>query len=316
MSIITKAGAYEHIDAEDYHRNPDLLPAPSLSSSGAKTIFKKSPFHYWFDSPMNPNRPAEKSKPHLNVGKAAHDLMLLSERWPEYYHVLPEGFSEAATVKFKEAIAAKLEAEEAGKVILRYQDYETVKNVSAAIGLNAGAKLALSAGLPEVTLAWQDNETGVWLKARPDWLPFTVINGADIMVVSDLKFMDPRSCSPDGFSRAVAEYGYHNSAAFYEDGIEAIYGRKPTHWLFLPIEKEPPYSVSLYALHPADVERGRIENRHAINRFAECLAKGTEQEFWPGYTPEIETIGLPAWRRKQIDEFGSVNEAALVNAGE
>ena len=95
--LITAPGAYSDISAEDYHRNADLLPGPSISSSGLKTITAKSPRHYWFDSPLNPDRPAEKDKPHFAIGKAAHDLLLLSERWPECYHVLHPDFNGNAT---------------------------------------------------------------------------------------------------------------------------------------------------------------------------------------------------------------------------
>ena len=45
MSIITTPGAYPDIAAEDYHGNADLLPAPSLSSSGAKKLLSQSPRH-------------------------------------------------------------------------------------------------------------------------------------------------------------------------------------------------------------------------------------------------------------------------------
>jgi hypothetical protein len=93
MPLITTPGAYPGIDTLDYHRNPDLLPGPSISSSGLKTLLTRSPRHYWFDSPLNPERPAEQDKPHFNVGKAAHDMLLLSERWPECYFVLPEDFN-------------------------------------------------------------------------------------------------------------------------------------------------------------------------------------------------------------------------------
>jgi hypothetical protein len=40
--------------------------------------------------------------------------VLLSERWPDHYHVLPEGFSRAASKKFAAEIAEAEEAEAAG----------------------------------------------------------------------------------------------------------------------------------------------------------------------------------------------------------
>jgi len=156
----------------------------------------------------------------------------------------------------------------------------------------------------------------VWLRARPDFMPNSVIEHAPVRAVSDLKFMASAHCSPAGFSRAVANFGYHQSAAFYADGIKAIYGEEPTHWLFIVVEKDEPHTVSLYQLPDADVQRGRHQNRKAIQIFAECLSKGTGPEHWPAYTTEPELIGLPGWARRAIDEHGSIKEAALINAVE
>ncbi|UIJ43760.1 PD-(D/E)XK nuclease-like domain-containing protein [Sphingomonas cannabina] len=299
--IITAPGAYPNIDAEDYHRNPDLLPAPSLSSTGAKTLLNKSPYHFWFDSPMNPDRPPEEGKPHFSIGKAAHDMLLLSERWPEHYHVLPEDYRAPSqrTVNFTDDQLAAIDAEQAGKTILRHADAEAVCAVAAAIRRNGLAMATLTNGVTEETLAWQDPETGVWLRARPDFRPNSIVEHRDVMVVSDLKFVAPTNASPDGFKRAIANFGYHQSAAFYADGIKAVYGHYPTHWVHVVVEKEPPYCVALYELPAEDIERGRWLNRQAIRKFAECLSA----DRWPGYADEPAQVGLPVWARKRIDDI-------------
>jgi PDDEXK-like domain of unknown function (DUF3799) len=309
--IITEAGAYADIPMSDYHRNANLLPGPSLSSSGAKKIVAQSAYHYWYDSPLNPNRPEESEKPHFNVGKAAHDMLLMGDDWRKKYFVTPDGFSLAATNKFAAAIKERAAAIEAGIPVLRFQDSQVVEAVTEAIGANKDAINALSNGLPEMTLAWQDKETGVWLRARPDWLPHSIINGAPVRVVTDLKFLAQTHCRPHGFSKALFDFGYHQSAAFYDDGIEAIYGQRATNWLFVAVEKDAPHSVSVYELPQQDVERGRFQNRQAIRTFADCLAA----DKWPSYTSEeIQMVGLPIWARRAIDEHGSVNAAALVNS--
>lgn len=297
--LITEPGAYLDIDAEDYHRNPDLLPGPSLSSSGAKKLLAQSPLHFWFDSPLNPDRPAEEQKRHFNVGKAAHDRLLLSERWPEYYHVTPEGFSRAKKKAMAEEIAEAEAAEEAGKVILSHDDAEVVKQVAAAIERNEFARAALTNGVTEETIAWQDPRTGVWLRARPDFRPHSVTEDRDVRIITDLKFVAPSHATPNGFRRAIANFGYHQSAAFYFDGIKAVFGKAPTHWLHVVVEKEPPYSVSLYELPAEDIERGRFLNRKAINLFAECMKRGK----WPGYADTPRPVGLPEWERRNIENF-------------
>lgn len=296
--LITQSGAYTDIDAEDYHGNPSLLPAPSLSSTGAKTILRQSPYHFWFGSPMNPARPPEDDKPTLNVGKAAHDRILLADRWPDFYHVTPEGFSRSASKKFADEIVELEAAEEAGKTILRWQDLQVVENVVEHLRANKLAMTVLSNGEPEVTLAWQDHATGVWLRARPDFLPNAFMTGGKLLILPDLKFMAPTHCSPDGFSKAISSFGYHMSLAFYADGIKAVFGREPTNYLLIPVEKEAPWSVSLYEVPAEDIERGRFQNRQAINKFAECLSL----DQWPSYADAPVQVGLPHWDRKQIDD--------------
>jgi len=309
--IITEAGAYADIPMEQYHRSANLLPGPSLSSSGAKKIIAQSAFHYWYDSPLNPDRPEEGDKHHFNVGKAAHDMLLMGDDWRTKYFVTPEGFSSGATKKFAVEIDERDAAIEAGIPVLRYQDAQVVEAVTKAIGANKDAINALSNGLPEMTLVWQDKETGVWLRARPDWTPNSIIQKAPVRVVTDLKFLAQTHCRPHGFSKALFDFGYHQSAAFYDDGIEAIYGQRATNWLFVAVEKDAPHSVSVYELPPQDVERGRFQNRQAIRTFADCLAA----DKWPSYTSEeIQMVGLPVWARKSIDEFGGMNAATLVNS--
>lgn len=298
MSLITTPGAYADIAAEDYHGNPDLLPGPSLSSSGAKTLLARSPFHFWHDSPLNPNRPSESGKAHFAVGRAAHDMILLEDRWPSFYHVLPEGFTRAASKKFAAEIAEADAAIESGMTVLRYEDALTVHAVADAIRANKLAMATLTNGESEETLAWQDRETGVWLRARPDFRPNSIIEKRPVRIVSDLKFVADSNASPEGFKRAIANFGYHQSAAFYFDGIEAVYGIKPTHWLHVVVERDPPHCVALYELPAEDIERGRALNRKAIRLFADCLAA----DRWPGYADEPAPVGLPGWLRARIDE--------------
>ncbi len=297
-ALITAPGAYPDIPAEDYHGNANLLPGPSLSSSGAKLLLSKSPFHFWHASPLNPNR-VEQDKPHFSIGRAAHDMILLHDRWPQAYHVLPEGFTRAATKKFALEIAEADAAAESGMTVLTFDQAETVKAVAAALKGNELAVATLSNGVCEETLAWQDPETGVWLRARPDFRPNSILTKSKVMVVPDLKFVAESNASPEGFERAINNFGYHQSAAFYMDGIKAVYRHYPTHWVHVVVEREAPHCVALYELPGEDIERGRALNRRAINLFADCLSK----DKWPGYADEPKPVGLPHWARSRLDNF-------------
>lgn len=306
---ITEPGAYANISAEDYHGNADLLPGPSLSSSGAKTLLGKSPYHFWYASPLNPDRPREDDKPHFSIGRAAHDMVLLSERWPEHYHVLPEGFTRAATKKFAAEIAEADEAEAAGLTVLRFDDAQTVHAVADAIQRNPLAVATLTNGVCEETLCWKDPRTGVWLRARPDFRPNSILEKRAVMVVPDLKFVAGSNATPDGFAKSIHQFGYHQSAAFYSEGIKEIYGHYPTHWIHVVVEKEQPHCVALYELPGEDIERGRALNRRAIDLFARCL----DRDEWPGYADDPMPVGLPHWSRMRIDDL-DLTETAFAAA--
>lgn len=313
--ILTQPGAYPNVPAELYHRAPNLLPEPSLSSSGAKKLLTTSPLHYWHDSPMNPDRPAEAEAPHFAIGKAAHDLVLLPDRFAEQYHVLPEGFSRAKTKAMADAIAEADAAQADGKTLLSASDLETVEQVAAAIRANPTAMAALTNGVAEETLVWRDPLTGCWLRARPDFRPRSIeIPGSRVRVVADLKFMAPTYCSPAGFARAIENNGYHQSAAFYCDGLKAVFGQYPTHWLHIVVEKEAPYSVSLYELPGEDIERGRMLNRQAVEIFERCLKRGTTRECWPGYADTPAPVGLPVWARRRIDDAAEATDISAWGA--
>lgn len=298
IPIIPALGAYPDIDMKLYHRAANLLPGPSLSSSGAKTILEQSPAHFFWNSPMNSARPPEEDKDHFSVGKAAHDLLLLGGDWEASYHILPEGFSRAKTKQFAEEIAAADYAKSKGKTLIKSADMDLVKRIADKIGANPDARNALLRGIPEMTLAWQDELTGVWLRARPDFLPQSCIDGADVRIVSDLKFMAASHCSPRGFSKALDNFGYFLSAAWYSEGIKQVYGKYPTHFMFIVIEKDEPHTVSTYWLEDQDIQRGRLMMRQAINVFAECVKRND----WPGYTTRPMPIGLPTYARMRIEE--------------
>jgi hypothetical protein len=307
--LITEPGAYPDIDASDYHRNPNLLPGPSLSSSGAKTLLNKSPFHFWFDSPLNPNRPPESDKPHFAVGRAAHDIILLPDRWEDEYFVTCEGFSRTKSKQMAYEIAEADEALKAGKTILSFEQAATVRAVAEAIQRSPLAVACLTNGVTEETLVWKDKETGVWLRARPDFRPHSIVEKRDVRVVADLKFVAETHLSPTGFSKAIANFGYHMSAAFYWEGIKEVFGIDPTHWVHVAIEKNLPHCVALYELPLEDIDRGHALNRRAIRKFADCLSA----DCWPGYADDPAPVGLPIWARMNIDNTDP-DEAAFAAA--
>lgn len=289
--VITEPGAYPGISAEDYH-DREICDAPSVSSSGLKLIAAKSPLHYWAQSNLNPNRPARKAKPHFSIGHALHDMVLLNDRFTQHYHVTPHGFNEQHSRKWEEEIDARDYAVQKGKQVITRGQYDMAVAMAESISRDELAGALLTAGTPEMTLAARDEETGVWLRARPDVLPETM------EIIPDLK--TAADASLDVYERAATRFGYFQSAAHYLDVIEALYGPAKRRFVLITVEKEYPYVVTIDHLDDVDIDFARLRNRHALNRFAECLKSGV----WPGYTSPDRPI-----RPLQMANY----ERALIN---
>ena len=290
--LIREAGAYPDIDGDLYH-DTEILDSPSVSSSGLKLIEARSPYHYWFYSNLNPKRPTRKPSKALDFGKAAHDVVLIGGDIRSRYHVLPEGFNAQYTKIFADAIEARDHAVSKGKRAISLADYDKIMGMAEAIERNELARALLTAGTPEMTLAARDPETGIWMRARPDVLPDTT------EIVPDLK--TAADASLDVYERAATRFGYFQSAAHYLDVIELIYGEAKRRFVLVTVEKDPPYCVTIDHLDDDDIAFARLRNRHALNRFAECLKTGV----WPAYTtPEkpIRPLQMTGYERKLIEQ--------------
>lgn len=293
--LIPAPGLYEGIPAEDYHGR-EICPAPSISSSGLRTIINESPRHYWWQSHMNPDRePFDKQE--WQFGRAMHDLLLYDgAEWSDRYYVM----ADAVNLNSNAGKAEKAEAEAAGKVVLRQKHLDAMQAMAREIEGHPWLGKAFENGKVEATLAWQDEETGVWLRCRPDFLP------AGLLFIPDYK--TTVSAHPEEFRRQVFNHGYYMQAAHYLEGIEKVCGVRPKSFYFIAQEKKAPHVVSPIALSDVAIKWGAIQNHHAIRTFARCLETG----YWPGYTDEVAEVDLPKWaendleRRHEAGEFEAV----------
>ncbi len=284
--FITHPGLYD-MPAEAYHADP--CPTPSLSSSGMKKLIQDCPARFHWDNPrLNPAAQEERSNA-LDFGKAAHTWILQGDTFLSTIVLLPAGMD--LRMKEGKAIAAAAEAE--GKTLIRASEFAAIQAMRDAILRCDLARPALQDGKAEQSLFWQDEETGVWLRARPDWLPTALTHIPD--------YKTARSCSPADFERAVEDYGYHIQAAHYLEGIEKTTGTRPDSFFFIVQEKTAPYLVSLCVLDEPAMYWGRMLVRRAIRMFADCL----EKDWWPGFDAHVSNIGLPGYALKRYESMSA-----------
>jgi hypothetical protein len=224
------------------------------------------------------HRPSE-STDAQQLGTAVHLAVLEPARFEGKVVVEPD--LDRRTKVGKEAAAA-FAAAHAGKLILSLQDYETTRRIADSVRRHPGAAFLLQDGASEVTLQWTDEASGAPCKARLDWL-------AASMVVVDLK--TTRDASPAGFSRAIGTYGYAIQAAHYRNGFRVVMGQDMPAWVFIAVEKEPPYAVGVYALETESIDAAAERVAGALHRYKVCMETGE----WPAYSSLIEPIKTPNW---------------------
>lgn len=269
-------GVYSGISNADYHRDP------ALGSTSLKTLATKTPAHYQYDK----HHP--KFSDAFTLGTAAHSLILEGDTSSIVVVDADNWMSKAA----KEAKSAAL-AE--GKQPLLTKEMAQVWAMHDAVMEHPEAWKLFNGHRAEQSVFWQ--EDGLTLKCRPDaWKPGQLV---------DLK--TTVNADPREFGKTAHNFGYHQSAAHYIDGVKAATGEE-LPFTFVLVEKTAPYLVSVVELDWEAIDLGRALNDRAKRIYRECTENGN----WPGY-PAAEPIELPTFAVYETEELLGINNNLELN---
>ncbi len=282
--MITDPGVYD-LPNDRYQADP--VPGGSLSSSGARRLLPPScPARYRYE--RDHGRPPKAA---FDFGHAAHKLVLGSgpglvvvdrDRW------------DTNAVK---AELAEIRAE--GKVPLKKADHETVTAMAAALREHPFAALLFAAdrGPVEQSLFWPDGDT--WRRARFDCPTVPLVTAAGFEVFADYKSTD--NAAPTRLERSLYDYGYYMQAPWYLDGAIALDLCGPdAALLFVFQEKQAPYLVTVVQPDAMAMRMGRDANARALDIYRKCVA----EDRWPGYSDDIELVGVPRYvENRFLEEY-------------
>lgn len=266
-------GVYELTDEEYFG---PALSSTTLSSTGARELLK----------PGGPARFRHKAdtgtvevKREFDVGHAFHTIVLGSG--PDVILFPGTGANPEAWQKADDkAAVAELRAE--GKVPLRPADYRTAHAMAGAVAVHPIAGKLFAQGVAERTLIWRDEATGVLCRAKADWLRWGGI--VDLKSAAD--------ASEEALSKAAHNHGYAVQAPFYLRGFRDRFPDIEPYFVFVSVEKEPPYLVHVNQLTEQAMAWGDRRATAAMEIYRDCTASGV----WPGYPlNEITDIDLPGW---------------------
>jgi hypothetical protein len=230
--------------------------------------------------------PPRESKPHFDLGTVLHASALPGEDADEIAVRKPEGMD----MRTKEGKAFL--AEHKGKIIVSPSDACVLDQMMLSLRehpFSAGLVNGDLKGKAEQSFFCTDPETGLELKARPDFIL------DDYSLILDLK--TTVDASPKGFQRSVANYRYFVQASHYLDVVEGATGTRPQAFLFIAVEKLRPFSTAVYMADQAMIDLGKQQAREDLNNIAQWIA----DDKFPGYSERVEEISLPKWMLPKED---------------
>lgn len=271
VTTLVQAGLFPGIPIEEYHR------MAGVSSTRLKKM-SRSAAHYATNY--------DKGSKEKDFGRLFHPVILE----PGTVDLLVAPDLNKNSNAWKEWKAANT-----GREIVSEKDKVVLDGMAASVAAHPGASKLLYGGdgVNEHSGWWMDEESGELCRCRPDRYR------RDIGIIVDLK--SAKDASKAGFERDAEKLGYFLSAAMYCDGVEAATGDRVKGFVFVAVEKEPPFAVGVYAYDSRSMEAGRTKYKRLLMDIADCKASGS----WPAYSDNIETISLKNWTIKEIigDEY-------------
>ena len=239
-------------------------------------------FKYYQENPEEPT-------PSLLFGQVLHKLILEPDSFEEQFIVAPKV---DRRTKAGKAEWAEFTEKAGGKTVIDEEMYLTACEMKEAVMHNDFAKRLLN-GEHEKPFFWTDDMTGEECKCRVDCL--TAL-GDDLIIV-DVKTTD--NADTDAFVRSAIKYGYDMQVAMYSEGVEKNLGKKPI-FVFIAIEKKPPYAINIMQADKLLHRRGYDLFRELIGIYHDCKQTGN----WYGYLGkfnQINNLALPAWLAKEVE---------------
>ncbi len=265
--------------ADEYHRDDSRV---SNSMLGA---FLKDPLLYFRRYVAEP-RVRHEPTPEMNFGTVVHHILLEDDREPKPYAVY-RGEKRRGSKEWNEWVGDCYR-----RIVLKADEYDAACRVVDGVRANKTARWLIgSATHREAVIHWHDPIINIALKSRLDvWVePSGIV--ADIKTTSG-------AVTPAAFAATAYRFGYDRQAAFYVDAVLALTKAEPS-FVFIAVQKEPPFRCRVFELDETFVDRGRTKNLRALGELKECMRTGR----WDiAAGDEIISIAEPRWAKYE-DEY-------------
>lgn len=289
------------LDAEFYH---DHGRAPGVSRTVLVELLDYSPLHA---RSLVDGSYKKKATAAMSGGSLVDMALLEPDKFKEgvSHWVVPAGMK----LSTKEGIAWKKDhpnEEEGGLPRMKAEtdaadevSVVDMKAIIASVMAYKEARYIIERARKQESAFCFDPDTGLMRKVRPD---ARVADNREL-VLADLKVTFRGGVTDEAWADQCARQMYHIQDSFYSDTYRDLLGEKP-FFLFIAVERKPPYACRVFQLDPKAKEDARDRYRRALEHFKRCQDTGV----WPAYKG-IKVISLPGWAlRSQMPERVDSNE--------
>ena len=269
-------GIYDGWTMEEY------LSADAVSASMLRLLGTRSPAH--LKAQMDGEKRKETKA--LRVGSLIDTAVFEPDKLESSVHIKPATCLTAKKCRVpwdaKTNDAQEWLEGHRDKPVVSQAELDTARSVADSVRAHPAAQAALARGKAQQTLIVPAFELfgapsgNVMVRCRPDWMTGNVI--------PDLK--STLCASKDEFSKSIYSYGYDVQSALYLDAANAL-GLKKEVFMYICVEKDPPYAVGCYRLDEESVDKGRAKYRYWLAQYCDCVLN----DEWPGYRPGSRRSG-------------------------
>lgn len=281
---------------QEYHDAPGLR-------SGVVSDMRRSPAH----AKAKMDFPKESTEA-LEFGKLFHLAIENGEKFKDMMILKPEFTGK--TLQGKESNRSKEAQEKAvewfsnikpGQICVSRKDQITLTGMLNSISAHSKAKHLLRDSIRESSGWVRDPVTGLLLKFRPDNISVQeyVVDFKSTMDASKEAFFwdvfGTRGRNPRFYILNAAHYSYCGKLM----GL-----RRHDTFVFIAVEKEPPYGLNVFAIDRGQLDIGEQWRARLTQQYAECASTMT----WPCYpelvqsfdTPENPALPEHQWEEEEI----------------
>jgi exodeoxyribonuclease VIII len=274
-----KPGIYRDMPPDEY------LALDAISRSDLMAIAQCPAYYKWLMEHPEEETDAQR------IGTALHTAILEPERFKTEYAIGPDVDKRTTAGKNEWTEFERITPQ---KTCLRAKEGAKVMAIANAVRDSKSARGILQGpGDTELTLVWEDPDTGVLCKARPD-RRYT----SDEYGLTFADFKSGQSSRPKAVLNAIGKYGYHIQGAMAQDGWRVLTGEDSFAFVLVVYEKSEPYLSNNCIIAPGWLNTARREYNRMLRVYAHCK----ETDKWGDTSHVSFVLEEPAWYKPYDDQ--------------